>query len=211
MTEPACSGPRAWEEDIGRNGYEWDCNATCTADHLCDDWDYMEHLRQIARDEGRPDWIDFWDESVCESHGGKQNEWGQCEFDGLAAAPCKQESECYEECQKPHSPEGCVELNGTWIQQPGEWYGRCCPPDTHVFYDPSRGEKVCSYVPEGSPNGEELRSPACCEAEQGDWKVIDGHGQCCLGRWMAYTYEGQTHTYCSTETWGWDNSEVRFN
>jgi len=67
MTEPACSGPRAWEQDIGRNGYDWECNTTCTGDHICDDWDYMEHLQQMARQEGRHDWIDFSNEAACAS------------------------------------------------------------------------------------------------------------------------------------------------
>ncbi|KAL7543914.1 hypothetical protein ACHAXR_013362 [Thalassiosira sp. AJA248-18] len=208
MTEPSCSGPRAWEPDIGRNGYEWECDTSCMAEHLCDDWDYMEHLQQMARQEGHHDWIDFNNKEVCEAYNGTKNFWGQCEFASLVTSPCKQENHCYQECQKPHYPDGCAEMNGTWIQQPGESHGRCCPPDTHVLYDPLRNEKICSFVPEGSPNGWMLRSQECCEAENGDWTVINGQGgQCCLGRWVSHTYDGQVHQYCQTETWGMDMSE----
>ena len=206
MTEPGCSGPRAWEEDIGSNGYEWQCNTTCLADSICDDHDYSEYLQRSSNG-GHHRWIDFSNEEVCASYNGTPGLWGQCEFDSLVKAPCKLERRCHEECQKPHSPTGCAELKGTWIQNPGEMHGRCCPPDTYVIYDSSRNEKVCSYVPEGSPSGWELRSPACCAAEKGDWKEIDGNGQCCLGKWVSYFYEGEPHQWCQTETWGWDMSE----
>lgn len=212
MTEPACTGPRAWESDIGRNGFFWECNTTCTRDNICDDYDYQNYLQDVEQGSSNMyNHINFQDQDTCENYGGQlecQYEYNgecrqyACTFPHIQGA-CKEENKCYNTCGKVYQQTGCEEVNGTWIGDSN----LCCPPGAHVYYSQRQGRTICSRVPEGKPASHELQNQACCTAENGTWTVINDQGQCCLGEWKFNTYGGQNHAYCEEQINHFDTTE----
>ncbi|RHY30136.1 hypothetical protein DYB32_004579 [Aphanomyces invadans] len=229
MSEPTCSGPQAWQQDIGYNGWIWKMNTTCQSDHICDDWDYQYYLQNVANQQSSNgywgSWLDFRNNDTCAQYNGTMTctsqrpdggcyDWGyQCTFDHVRG-PCKDVNMCYQQCQAPYTESGCASLNGTWFKDPNNpySYGQCCPPD--AYFNVSGTNSMCSYAPPNSPNSWSVNDETCCRAAKGVWWTqVDyngnSNGQCCFGKLRPYAdYQtGKTMYQCQQDFWGWDNSE----
>ena len=58
---------------------------------MCNDWDCMDYLQCVTRQEGNYEWITFHNDAVCEFYNSTRNKRRQCSFGSLKTAPCKQE------------------------------------------------------------------------------------------------------------------------
>lgn len=215
MTEYGCEGEQSWHSDIGYAGFQWRCNDTCLEEMACD---YQAGLRIYLseRYEETGEYIAEWqlnsDTEACESLGGERvcaYSYNDICYDyeclipevqeRFPDTPCDGFSTCREECMGSCESEmACNATGGTWING-----GTCCPPDAFVHTNEYSDYKDCKYYPPGSPSSWELRDEVCCSAYDGSWRMNMYGGECCLGAWAEYEWDGEVYSYCQdyVDTW----------